>query len=40
MDGGIQRGTDIFKALALGADALLLDRAVLWALAVDGEKGV
>ncbi|WP_223800050.1 alpha-hydroxy acid oxidase [Legionella longbeachae] len=40
MDGGIQRGTDMFKALALGADALLLGRAVLWALAVDGEQGV
>lgn len=40
LDGGIERGTDIFKAIALGADALLLGRSVLWALAVNGEKGV
>lgn len=40
LDGGIQRGTDIFKAIALGADAILLGRPILWALAVDGEKGV
>lgn len=40
LDGGVQRGTDIFKAIALGADALLAGRAILWALAVNGEKGV
>lgn len=40
LDGGIQRGTDIFKAIALGADALLIGRSVLWALALNGEKGV
>lgn len=40
MDGGITRGTDIFKAIALGADAILIGRPVLWALALQGEKGV
>lgn len=40
VDGGIRRGTDIIKALALGAKAVLLGRPVLWGLAVDGEAGV
>jgi (S)-2-hydroxy-acid oxidase/4-hydroxymandelate oxidase len=40
MDGGIRRGTDVMKALALGADAVLLGRAVMWALAAGGEPGV
>jgi len=40
IDGGISRGTDVFKSLALGADAVLLGRPILWALAVDGEHGV
>lgn len=40
IDGGITRGTDIVKALALGADAVLLGRPILWALAVAGEEGV
>jgi isopentenyl diphosphate isomerase/L-lactate dehydrogenase-like FMN-dependent dehydrogenase len=40
VDGGIRRGTDVVKALALGARAVLVGRAVLWALAVDGEDGV
>lgn len=40
LDGGVERGTDIFKGIALGADALLIGRAVLWALAVHGEQGV
>jgi isopentenyl diphosphate isomerase/L-lactate dehydrogenase-like FMN-dependent dehydrogenase len=40
IDGGITRGTDIFKSIALGADAILIGRPVLWALALDGEKGV
>jgi 4-hydroxymandelate oxidase len=40
VDGGIRRGTDILKALALGAKAILLGRPVLWGLAVGGEAGV
>jgi len=40
IDGGIRRGTDVFKALALGAKGVLVGRPVLWALAVDGEAGV
>ena len=40
LDGGIRRGTDILKALALGAKAVLLGRPVLWGLAVAGEAGV
>lgn len=40
VDGGIRRGTDILKALALGAKAVLLGRPVLWGLAVAGEIGV
>ncbi|NEO55467.1 MAG: alpha-hydroxy-acid oxidizing protein [Okeania sp. SIO3B5] len=40
MDGGIRRGTDILKALALGAKAVLIGRPVLWGLAVNGEEGV
>lgn len=40
VDGGIRRGTDIVKALALGAKAVLLGRPVLWGLTVDGEDGV
>ena len=40
VDGGIRRGIDIFKALALGAKAVLLGRPVLWGLAVGGEAGV
>ena len=40
VDGGIRRGTDILKALALGAKAVLLGRPILWGLAVGGEAGV
>jgi 4-hydroxymandelate oxidase len=39
MDGGVRRGTDVAKALALGARAVLVGRAVLWGLAVGGEEG-
>jgi 4-hydroxymandelate oxidase len=38
-DGGIRRGTDIIKALALGAAAVQIGRPVLWGLAVAGEEG-
>ncbi len=40
IDGGIRRGTDVLKALALGARAALAGRAVLWGLAAGGEAGV
>jgi len=40
VDGGVRRGTDILKAIALGAKAVLIGRSVLWGLAVDGEQGV
>lgn len=40
VDGGIRRGTDILKALALGAKAVLIGRPILWGLAVNGEAGV
>ncbi len=40
VDGGIRRGTDVLKALAMGARAVLIGRPVLWGLAVGGEQGV
>ena len=39
LDGGIRRGSDVFKALALGARAVLIGRPIFWGLAVDGEFG-
>jgi pre-mycofactocin synthase len=40
LDGGIRRGSDVVKALALGARAVLIGRAYLWGMAAGGEKGV
>ena len=40
MDGGVRRGTDVVKALALGARAVLVGRPCLWGLAAAGEEGV
>ncbi len=40
MDGGIRRGSDIVKAVALGARAVLIGRPLFWGLAVDGQAGV
>jgi 4-hydroxymandelate oxidase len=39
IDGGIRRGSDVLKAIALGARAVLVGRAVLWGLCVAGEQG-
>lgn len=39
VDGGVRRGADVVKALALGARAVLVGRPVLWGLVVDGEAG-
>lgn len=40
MDGGVRRGTDVLKALSLGAGAVLIGRPYLWGLAADGQRGV
>ncbi|MEU8381054.1 alpha-hydroxy acid oxidase [Streptosporangium sp. NPDC048865] len=40
MDGGVRRGTDVLKAMALGAGAVAVGRPVIWGLAADGERGV
>ncbi|MEV4109539.1 alpha-hydroxy acid oxidase [Nonomuraea sp. NPDC049695] len=40
LDGGVRRGTDVLKALALGAAAVAIGRPVIWGLAADGERGV
>jgi 4-hydroxymandelate oxidase len=39
VDGGIRRGSDVLKAIALGARAVLIGRPILWGLCVDGERG-
>jgi len=40
LDGGIRRGSDVVKALALGARAVMIGRAYLWGLAAAGQAGV
>ncbi len=40
IDGGIRRGTDVFKALAAGADAVCIGRPYIWGLSAFGEEGV
>ncbi|MEL6527138.1 MAG: alpha-hydroxy acid oxidase [Chloroflexota bacterium] len=40
MDGGVRRGTDIAKALCMGAKAVLIGRPMMWSLAYDGQAGV
>jgi L-lactate dehydrogenase (cytochrome)/glycolate oxidase len=40
LDGGIRRGSDVVKALALGAQAVMVGRAYLWGLAANGQAGV
>lgn len=40
LDGGVRRGSDVVKALALGANAVMVGRAYLWGLAANGQAGV
>lgn len=40
VDGGIARGSDVFKALAIGADFVLIGRVALWGLTFKGQEGV
>ncbi|MBA2324253.1 MAG: mycofactocin biosynthesis FMN-dependent deaminase MftD, partial [Pseudonocardiales bacterium] len=40
LDGGVRRGSDVVKALALGAQAVMIGRAYLWGMAANGEAGV
>jgi L-lactate dehydrogenase (cytochrome)/glycolate oxidase len=40
VDGGVRRGSDVVKALALGARAVMIGRAYLWGLAANGQAGV
>jgi 4-hydroxymandelate oxidase len=40
VDGGIRRGTDVVKALCLGARGVMIGRPILWGLAIGGEEGV
>jgi 4-hydroxymandelate oxidase len=40
LDGGVRRGTDVVKAIALGAEAVLVGKAAAWGLAAEGEGGV
>jgi heme/flavin dehydrogenase (mycofactocin system) len=40
LDGGVRRGSDVIKALALGANAVMIGRAYLWGLAAAGQSGV
>ena len=40
VDGGVREGTDVLKALALGAKMVFIGRPVLWGLAFDGKTGV
>jgi L-lactate dehydrogenase (cytochrome)/glycolate oxidase len=40
LDGGIRRGSDVVKAVALGAKAVMIGRAYLWGLAANGQTGV
>src|SRR6202044_2356125 len=40
LDGGIRRGSDVVKAVALGAKAVMIGRAYLWGLSANGQAGV
>ena len=40
LDGGVRRGADVVKAIALGAKAVFIGRPLFWGLAIDGERGV